>query len=332
MKKILLTAAVAAACAVPAAAVADTTLYGNFRWSINDIDRGAAGDSLTANNNASRLGVKGAIGEGSLKGIYHLQMGAQNDGTGSAGAGDSGSALSSRFYFAGLKGGFGSLIYGRHSTAYKMAGLRLDPFYDTSAGPGFGGSSYGLSPLANGFTNNSLAYTTPKLGGAVTVNAALYLDDGAADDHDYNVGVQYGKSGITAGIQYIKTEGTGNIAASGAYPDADAFRLYGGFKNKKFSAGLSYEQIDSAGDADEDKFLFASGSFNVTPKVTLAGSYGKVEDTGVSGGRGDGDGFAFGVFYKILSKTTLNGLYSTTDYDLGGAELDVISLGVVQSF
>lgn len=324
MKKILLTAAVAVACVAPAAVMADTTLYGNFRWSINDIDKGAAGDNLTANNNASRLGVKGAIGEGGLKGIYHLQMGANNDGDAA------GRALTDRFYFAGLKGGFGSLIYGRHSTAYKMAGLRLDPFYDTSAGPGFGGSSYGLSPLANSFTNNSLAYTSPKLGGAVTVNAALYLDDGVADDHDYNVGVQFGKHGITAGVQYIKTEGTGNIALSP--DDADAIRLYGGYKNKMFSVGLSYEQIDADLDTDEDKFLFASGTYNVTPKVTLAGSYGKVEDTGVSGGRGDGDGFAFGVFYKILSKTTLNGLYSTTDYDLGGAELDVISLGVVQSF
>lgn len=67
------------------------------------------------------------------------------------------------------------MTVGRHSTAYKMAGLRLDPFYDTStlsAGGGapstglFAGASFGLSNLTNGFANRTVAYTSPSIGGA----------------------------------------------------------------------------------------------------------------------------------------------------------------------
>ncbi len=331
MKKMLLSAAIAAACTVPGAAMAETTLYGNFRWSVIDLDTGApTGSTLQAVNNASRLGVKGAIGEGGLKGIYHLQMGANNDGDGS-GAGNADEALTDRFYFAGLKGGFGSIIYGRHSTGYKMAGVKQDPFYDTSVGPANGGSNYGYSPATNGFTNNSLAYTSPKIGGAFTINAGIYLDD--SDEQDYVIGGQYSKGGITAGIQYYQTNDVGSvIAATGN--DESGLRVYGGYKSKMWSAAINYEQIDTlATQANgDDTYLHVNGTFNVTPKTKLAAAYGKVEDAVAGAGRsGNGDGFSLGVFQKVLSKTTIYGMYSSVDYDSAG-DRDVIGLGVIQSF
>lgn len=130
------------------------TLYGNFRFSAALINRNSTGsDGLTTNNSASRIGIKGSVGNSDLKAIYNLQTGAKNDA--------SGSGFTSRFFFAGLKGYFGSVIFGRHSTPNKMSSLRVDPFYDTSAGLGNGGDTYGLSSMTNGFTNNTLSYISP---------------------------------------------------------------------------------------------------------------------------------------------------------------------------
>ncbi|MBL4679295.1 MAG: porin [Pseudomonadales bacterium] len=127
------------------------TFYADFRYSLNQLD---VGDRTTqGENNASRIGFKGHYGQSdSLTAFYHLQMGVNIDG--------GGDVLSDRFYYAGLKGNFGSIIYGRTSTAYKKTGLQMDPFYDSSAGAGFSGSNFGLSPLTNGWTDNSLVYTT----------------------------------------------------------------------------------------------------------------------------------------------------------------------------
>jgi hypothetical protein len=325
-RKTLIGAAVAAAVAAPAASFAETTLYGNFRGSIISEDvtsGGVSTDSTKGVNNASRLGVKGAIGENGLKGIYHLQMGASNDGD-AAGRG-----LTERFYFAGLKGSFGSIVYGRTSTAYKMAGVKLDPFYDTSVGPANGGANYGLSPQTNGFTNNSLAYTSPKLGGAFTINAAVYLDD--AEDQDYNIGGQYSNGGITAGLQYTQTNDVGSVIAL-APTDSTAIRIYGGYKTKAFSIAASYETVDIDGTSDEQTYLYVPVTFNVSPKTKLAASFGQVDDAANGAGRdGNGDGYALGVFHNILPKTTLSAIVSSVDYDNDDSR-EVFGIGVVQSF
>lgn len=155
---------------------ADTTLYGNLRFSLNSIDEDTTGgiDGIQGKDNVSLFGLKGSIGE-STKAFFHLQTGAPADGT------ENGNAFQQRFFFGGLSGGFGKVAYGRMTNAYKYPGFKLDPFYNLShigAGGtyGAGGATYGLSPATNGFTDNAVQYFTPSFGG-LKINIGSYIDD-----------------------------------------------------------------------------------------------------------------------------------------------------------
>ncbi len=322
MKRPLLVMAVGAVFSVPA--MADTTLYGNFRGSFNtgDLNAATAGDVAFVNN-ASRLGIKGASGSGGLKGIYHLQMGANNDA--------GGAALSSRFYFMGLKGGFGKVILGRLSTPYKMAGVKQDPFYDTSAGPANGGSNYGYSSLNNGFTDNTIAYYSPKIGGGLSIHASISIDDAATDDHDYGVGVEWGNKTSKIGVSYLQLDATPVIGANGGAESA--VRLYGSTKIGGIGIGASYESVDT-GAADNITFMHLNGSYKASPALKLALAYGKVSDGAAGAGRNStGDGISVGAFYNILKNTSVSLIYSNTDYDDNTvADRKGVALGFVQKF
>ena len=73
----------AASMLLPTAVFAGSnTLYGDFRYSLNNIDAGG-GSTLSGENNASRVGLKGStdIEEG-ISAFYHLQAGASIDTNG----------------------------------------------------------------------------------------------------------------------------------------------------------------------------------------------------------------------------------------------------------
>jgi len=324
MKRTLIVAAIATTLAAPAIATADTKIYGNFRASLTTGDLNGADNSAQVVNNASRLGLKGAIGNDDLKGIYHLQMGANNDA--------GGEALSSRFYFAGLKGGFGKVIYGRLSTPYKMAGVKQDPFYDTSAGTSNGGSNHGYSSLNNSFTNNTIAYYSPKIGGGVSFNASISIDDAASDDHDYGIGAEYATKAFKVGVSHLELGDTPVIALNGGAESAT--RIYASANvGAAATVAASFESIDF-GTADNAKFSHINGTFKVSPKVKLAASLSSVSDGATGAGRNSSsDGAAVGVFYNVLENTTLSAIYTTVDYDDNSvSDRDGVAFGVVQKF
>ncbi|HHC73590.1 MAG TPA: porin [Thiothrix sp.] len=324
MKKKLLAAMLGVTFAVPA--LADTTLYGNFRGSLNTGDLNGAENDVDFVNNASRLGVKGAVGSETLKGIYHLQMGVNTDG------GDE-DALSKRFYFAGLKGGFGKVIYGRLSTPYKMAGVKQDPFYDTSAGTHNGGSNYGYSSLNNGFTDSTFAYYSPKFAGGLSVNASVTVDDAATDDHDVGVGVEYATKKFKVGASHLKMGDTPVVAAHGGADKAT--RVYGDVAlTDTAKVALSYEKLDIANTDTDPTFAHINGTFKASSQLKLAAGYGKVEDGAAGAGRNSsGDGFSVGAFYNVLPNTTLSAIYSSIDFeDETVNNREGLALGVVQKF
>ena len=307
-----------AALLTPASFAADSTFYGDFRYSLNNVDAGT-GSTLSGQNNASRIGLKGTLDkEESISAFYHWQAGVNVDG-----AGDS---LSQRFFLAGLKGEFGKVVYGRTSTPYKMAGLKLDPFYDTSAGAGFAGATYGLSGLTNGWSDNSFAYSSQKMG-AFTMNGGLYIDDTAADEHDINLGAAYSMPSLSAGIQYLSVGKTGVVANSSA--DSTALRIHAKYEMGPWVAGASIESIEpSAGDTQS--FIFLSATFQYTEKLKLAGAFGTVSDVSTSA---DGDGIHLGAFYQLLKKTSVSAVYSTVSADnSAGTDRDTLALAISHKF
>lgn len=334
LKKIL-TLSCLATISTPLYADLSNTLYGDFRFSAGLIDRNSTGsDGLTANNNASRIGFKGSVGNSDLKAIYHLQAGAKNDGAGAGAAAGNNSAFTARFYFAGLKSStYGSLIYGRHSTAYKMSGLRVDPFYDTSAGLGNGGATYGLSGMTNGFSNNAIAYITPTLFGGFSANASIYIDDTSTNRHDTNFGVQYAADGISAGVQHAiigngeKTSNKSGIANSAGIDSST--RLYAGYKTDIWSVTGSYEfQIADELTGPDVNHLYVAATYKVIEDTKLAVSVGHVDE-----GAFEGVGWQVGVFYNILPKTEVYALYSGTYLDNNAkGDSDALMLGVSHKF
>lgn len=330
----IITSATALALSItPLISMADMTLYGDFRASLTSIsneDSSTALDGLQFVNNASRVGIKGGYTEGSLTSFYHLQMGLNNEYTSGIGA----DVVTSRFFFAGIKGDFGKVTFGNTSTPYKLAGLKLDPFYDTTAGAGNAGASYGLSPFTNGFTNNSVAYTNKF--GPLVFDAALYVEendtDGGADgeadaDHDTNLGLTYVSDSWKAGVQTLSFGDNVTVAASGGFganvADDSITRVFGSYAKDAVSVGASFEQT---GDFDSS-YTYLSGTYQLSKKTKLAANLGSVAGDDVD----EGNGFTVGAFHNLLKKTTVHVLFSqvNTDAEVGRS---VASVGIKQQF
>ena len=322
MKKLALAAAISAA-AVPTVSMAETTIYGNFRYTVGTVDTGGTDTGITAVNNASRLGVKGSVGDkDGITGFYHLQMGANPDGNGATGTGGGPTALTDRFYFAGFKGSFGTALFGRASSPYKMAGLKLDPFYDTAAGSHNAGSNYGFSSFTNGFFNNVVAYITPKIAGGLTANIVAVIDDSANDKHAFNIGGAWSSNGVTVGLQYIDADDLLGTTAA---------RFHAGYKAKGWSAGINYEDIDD-GSPDGGQFLNISGAYGIG-SGKIAASFGTVDGSMTGLRNAKGSGYTIGYFHNLAKKTQVGGLISSVDYDAGTAnDRDVVGFMLVQSF
>jgi predicted porin len=329
MKKILV-AALTASVLIPASAMADsTTLYGNLRYSVGSVTDNNT-DGLVASDNTSLLGVKGSYGD-DIKAFFHLQTQANAEGQ----TGDkNGNAFQQRFFFGGLKGGFGTVKYGRLTNAYKMPGFKLDRFYNTaginaSGVYSAGGATYGLSGATNGFTDNSVEYTTPKLADSITLQAGIYIDDGDNDDHGTSFGVKYQKGAVMAGIVVAQNDTT-TVAVPGIAADESATRLYGNYKGAGYTVGLSYETLTFATTSDIN-YLYVIGTYDVSAKTELIASFGSVD-----GGTAEGTGMTAGVYHKLLPNTKVFALYSgaSLDDDINNAETDpsVVAVGVFHNF
>jgi hypothetical protein len=351
-----------------AAAQSSNSIYGNFRWSINSVDsdeikadtamgvsKVAGIDStIRADSNTSRLGLRGETKGDSLTAFYHVEGGLQND--------DGGNGFTSRFFYAGLKGDFGNVTVGRHSPAYKTAGGAVNPFGDMSTA-GFNGAyspsgaAYGLSNMTNGFANNTLAYTSPKIAGGLVLNAGVYFDDSEEDDHDYAVGAAFAEGPLTVGIQYYQTGDSGNAwtnaqgttrpnptaaeLVAGAQPvdrGQKAYRVHGSYSTGPIKLGLSAEMQESdepraftnaKGQTmvyDDVKYYFLSGTYSISKETRASASFGMVDN-----GPHEGIGFNLGVFHDIVPNTTVYALYSNADLDERDST-SVVSLGLIYNF
>ena len=287
-------------------------LYGDLRYSLNSVD--TASSTISTDNNASRLGLKGEfVGSNGITAFYHGQMGLNIDSNTT-----NTDVLTRRFFFGGIKGSYGKLQYGTVSTAYKLGGFKVDPFYDTMAGLGAGGRNFGMSRLTNGFVDNSLVYTSPMLGN-FKLNFATYIDDSAADDHDFDLGLTYDQGPIHIAAQYMDQN-----------PNAlEAFRLRAQYKTKMYSVAINYENIDENGTAGDQGFFQLNGTYTLGDGY-LAASFGDVSGKGTDP---NGTNFTFGYFHQLLKYTQVYFLYSDTDYEAATtADRSAFSVGFSQKF
>ena len=221
MNKKIVALAVAAAFAIPAAASAQTTLFGQFKYEvgalesgertvginedgdvvfgIGDTDRNAVHSSL-----GTRIGIRGAedLG-GGLQGIYRFQ----------SGFGNVNSPLNNATFnlgeenWVGLQGGFGRLLLGRSDTAFKQGHTAFRVFTDSLADLNNRPASLGRA--------EGVHYVTPSFGG-LTV-AATVEPNGSEFDAYWSLGAIYrqGPLFVSAAVE--------SAADTGVYTDGRVF-------------------------------------------------------------------------------------------------------------
>ncbi|EIJ36081.1 porin [Thiothrix nivea] len=293
MKKMLVIA-VAAALVAPAAAMADTTLYGKLHASVGSVDNGAGSETIVESH-ASRLGVKGSTElDNGLSATYGLEYGLNLDG-------DSSRALSARNTFAGVKGGFGEVRIGRHDTPAKLATAGLDAFADTY------GAMENIIATDGHRVDNAVAYINKfgPVGFAIAHSTApLNEDVGAAVDTAANTAmVNYGNGPMYAGLGYTDVKNVGSTANLGLGWKAEA----GHFANLVYeqaegdgantAAVASATGIPAAGAKDTN--VYVAGGYK-TGAATLKVGYGE----GKRDGAGKEKQTSVGVDYSLGKKTS----------------------------
>lgn len=334
-KSKLLAGAVMAVCSTGVlAGDGKGAVYGDIRWSLNAVDgTGVAGPLYSATNNNSYWGIKGSVTEGQLTAFGAYENTLNND---------SAAADTTRQGYFGLKcDTFGTLQYGQFGTAYFESGRKLDPFANTAvagvaAGPG-AFNSHGLSGLTAettgaGFIGDQVAYTTPSFGG-LTVNAALFVDEGApgaGTDHDYGIGAEFNNSGLTVGVQALDINNLGNFTVTTA--SREVVRVYAGLNVARFGANVSVEKASLPG-ADAG-FIFASGWYGVTNATRIALALGHENNATGGTAAAEGNSVSLGVFHDVVKNFTGWAAVRRFDSKVAGPDphRDVITLGASYKF
>jgi len=283
----------------------DVVLSGAFAASGSYFDSDTAGSDIALKNNASQLGIFASAQERGYRGFVNYERGFDRFNSGSTNTDDRDFV---REFFGGVShASYGTLTLGRQSTAYKLSGRRLDPFYDTSLS-GFNGqfsnegASFGLSNLTNGFTSNTIAYSSPVITQGLSANAAFILKDGS-DSNDYALGGSYEnvEHDLTAGVQFLHADGP--VIFGFPAPGGNAARLHAGYGGlTDWSFGGSFEYVDIDGVENARKYFFASATYLFRPDLKFAAAFGDTVDTPF-----DGQGLSAGAFYTVFKDLTVYG-------------------------
>lgn len=192
---------------------------------------------------------------------------------------------------------YGTLSVGKMSVPYKTTGKQGDPFWDTVAGTTFAANNFGFSSMTRGFSDNSVFYTSPKVG---RLKASIGYT-GANSGGDAHLGLEYNHQSDVLGIQYIDLGKQPAVANGSNYKQA--IRLYYQKKINDWQFSSSYEQLDTS-NAGKNKFLNISTQKSITELCRIAFAFGSVSNTGnlINGSpySGGGKGLTLGVFYKWI--------------------------------
>ena len=297
MKK-LLAIAVAAALTAPAA-MAETTLYGKLHATAGQVKTNGVKDNGVESHN-SRIGVKGSTElDNGLSATYGLEYALDLDGEGK-----SGTSLTSRNTFVGVKGGFGEVRVGKHDTPAKLATAGLDAFAD-----GYADMS-NIIAVDGQRVENVVAYIGKF--GPVGVAAAHSTGVGVADlatdvvtptasTTDANsLLVNYSNGPIYAGLGHTAISKTSKSTNLGVGYKAEA----GHFANLVVEeAKVPTGAAANAGEKDQN--VYVAGGFK-TGAATLKVGYGESKHKGdtVVANNGKEKQTTLGVDYSLGKKTT----------------------------
>ncbi|GAB4509329.1 MAG: porin Omp38 [Sulfuricaulis sp.] len=288
-----------------AAHAAGATLYGHMHMSMDRYDNDTNEEGMMANN-SSRFGIKGDedLG-GGLKAIYQVESGifAADEGT-------SGFGNTLRNTFVGFAGSWGAVKIGRHDTAYKDLGRKLDNFNEQV---GDMRNFIGNGGTYDARVSNMIRYESPNFSGlnVVVQNTSNNGSDlaGNASNKDTSLGVNWSAGPMFLGAAWNEV---GNTASSN---ETTGMRLAGSYTFNNIMLGLLWETLEDIGGTsghDRDAMALAAAMTMGNNKFKFhwidADTYSDTANTG-------GDMWAIGVDH-IFSKTAMVYLnYASTGND-----------------
>jgi len=347
-------AVVVAASMIPAAAMADTTVYGQahlFFLNNSNIDEAPKATPNTEveawemTSEASRLGVKGSAElEGNLEVIYKLEY--EVDPTGEAGG-----IQKSRNQYVGLKGGFGQVVFGRHDTPMKKAQGKVDQFSD------YAYSDMKYTIAGENRLNNLVYFKSPTI--ADTLNIHVSFAPGENNNVDGTASTKTNgeeETGIADQTSLAVTYKTDSLFLSLAN-DSDVgketkllkevgstgalknlTRLSTQYKADTFGAGFLYATgKDQAKTMDYNAYLL-SGYFKASDNIKLKAqiSNGTVEPKAASSKDVTTDMVTLGADYTLGKKTTAAAYFTTQKAENENSatkfERDIFGLGLIHKF
>ncbi|KPF53090.1 porin [beta proteobacterium AAP51] len=293
MKKTLIVAAVSAVAATSALAQSSVTVYGRVNVTAESQKNiSVVGSQKVLQNNASRLGFRGTedLG-GGLKAEFLLEHRFNVD-TGTAAtpfwAGDS---------YVGLSGGFGSVKLGRLTSAAYYATADYISYHNHDTG-----TSEDKLYTYLGQNANSIAYTTPSIGG-LTAELSISAGEGVSTNKVTGLALNYNVGALGLGFGYEKNSG-----------DKDSqFAIRANYEMGPVLLGGYFQRSDDKGAGAQGK----RDAYRVSAMYTMGASefhanYGSADDWSRVR-NSDASQFTLGYNYNLSKRTKVYGFYTTVD-------------------
>lgn len=325
MKKKLIVITVVAAL-VPAAAIADVTVYGRIHASLDSVSGIAAEkNNLSVNDNSSRFGVKGSEAlDGDLKALYQIESGVSANGT----AGNAFSGV--RDSYIGLAGGFGTFLTGRLPAANQYV-YDSNMFADQM---GDAANFTGGSLLGIGRANSALHYVSPNFGG---VNVALtYLpakstiSSGVPDGkNSTGIKVNYAGNGVTASLTTFSVStdplsiaGAAALGvAAGDVVKVSPLSLAGGYDFGKGSVSAQYVKSKTTvngADTNTTTVINIGGKFNVSNSGAVKAQLSRAGES-LANAKDGATMLAVGYDHSLSKNTGVYVVYAKVTNDTSGS-------------
>ena len=318
MNKNLLAIAITAALALPTMAAAEVKIIGQAHLELVNTSDGPNGDGITLDDsseagkvgsgNASAMGVTGShdLGNG-MTGLYKINYNFHAD--------DADDGLSARDRFVGLKGDFGTVLFGRLNSPYKTATVKYDPFLATFMQAR---GSNGMSAVGhNGYADEVIAYAN-KFGSVKFVGAVSLDEPTAADDNGDHL--------ITFSLNMPISD---SLELAFGYLDKasvdDGTAIKFGLKYKSGDTTIAghYETLD-AGLGDQSN-IYVTATMALGSGASVSASFGSQTDE--SAGTNDGTYTAIGYKKALSKKVSYHAGVVIMDEGQVGAGNDVTQLG-----
>jgi predicted porin len=333
MNKKLIAVALAA---LPAAAMADVTLYGTIEAGIENgktysydfaKDGGKLKSGTRIDDTGSLIGFKGSedLGNG-LKAIWQVEQGLNIDGTtGSASGNGYDNTFATRDSFVGLQGDFGKVRIGKLSTYNNSDMGNPDNWI---YGKGVNGLYYSSINILDGRVKNAIRYDSPEFAGFRASalygvdESRAYVNGNRTNKATWNLGLGYQNAGYFADFGYVglqdqntagdkngnywRLEGgynANNLFLAGYYGQG---KLYSGVAGATSVMGVALNDATLTGN-EELKYREAGVTVGYTiGALTPKFSYGRLWNLKIDGEKQDEkiNQYIVGVDYALSKRTT----------------------------